>query len=205
MTEHRIAVVSQNRELFQFFLLECKMNGFLAEQFSGMPTTPSAYRFIFWDTDTVAEPRISFANLITVSSDSHEREQHLRVPVSLKCLREMLLASSETQTDVSEKQTDHTTVFLYDRGLRQILFAERILTLSEYELKILECLCQAGGEAVSREELNRLIGVEKGNTVDVYVSYLRKKLETACDRMLIHTVRGIGYRTELVFSKEVRE
>ena len=31
------------------------------------------------------------------------------------------------------------------------------------------------------------------NIVDVYVRYLRKKLDTGFDVKLIHTVRGVGY------------
>ena len=31
------------------------------------------------------------------------------------------------------------------------------------------------------------------NVVDVYINYLRKKVDASSDRKLIHTVRGIGY------------
>ena len=34
------------------------------------------------------------------------------------------------------------------------------------------------------------------NTVDVYVSYLRAKVDKGADRPLIHTVRGVGYVLE---------
>ena len=34
------------------------------------------------------------------------------------------------------------------------------------------------------------------NVVDVYVGYLRKKLEHPFERVLIHTVRGVGFRLE---------
>ena len=31
------------------------------------------------------------------------------------------------------------------------------------------------------------------NVVDVYIRYLRSKLDEACGKSLIHTVRGVGY------------
>jgi len=34
------------------------------------------------------------------------------------------------------------------------------------------------------------------NVVDVYVGYLRRKLEQPCGRTLIRTVRGVGYALE---------
>jgi two-component system OmpR family response regulator len=35
--------------------------------------------------------------------------------------------------------------------------------------------------------------VEETNIVDVYVAYLRKKLDTERDEPMLHTVRGVGY------------
>jgi two-component system, OmpR family, response regulator TrcR len=35
--------------------------------------------------------------------------------------------------------------------------------------------------------------VEGTNIVDVYIAYLRKKLDTEHDEPMLHTVRGIGY------------
>jgi DNA-binding response OmpR family regulator len=32
------------------------------------------------------------------------------------------------------------------------------------------------------------------NVVDVYINYLRKKVDQGFDRKLIHTVRGVGYQ-----------
>jgi DNA-binding response OmpR family regulator len=32
------------------------------------------------------------------------------------------------------------------------------------------------------------------NVVDVYINYLRKKVDQSFERKLIHTVRGVGYQ-----------
>lgn len=69
------------------------------------------------------------------------------------------------------------------------------LTAREYAL--LEYLANRAGEVVTRTEiLHHVFNATSGsssNVVDVYVGYLRKKLEsTGCERIL-HTRRGAGY------------
>jgi two-component system copper resistance phosphate regulon response regulator CusR len=34
------------------------------------------------------------------------------------------------------------------------------------------------------------------NVVDIYINYLRKKIDTTLHCKLIHTVRGVGYRLQ---------
>ena len=69
------------------------------------------------------------------------------------------------------------------------------LTLREYEL--LEFMARNPRRVLSRDLLlsqvwGQVSGVET-NVVDVYVAYLRKKLEAPGEQKLIHTVRGVGY------------
>ena len=73
------------------------------------------------------------------------------------------------------------------------------LTLREYRL--LECLMRHAGTAVSRGDLLRMVwekepDAHNTNVVDVYVNYLRQKVDKAFERKLIHTVTGVGYRME---------
>ena len=69
------------------------------------------------------------------------------------------------------------------------------LTLKEYEL--LHYLLLNKGIVLSREKIENHIwnyDYEGGtNVVDVYIRYLRKKLDDGFDKKLIHTVRGTGY------------
>ena len=69
------------------------------------------------------------------------------------------------------------------------------LTLREYEL--LEFMARNPRRALSRDFLlSRVWGEEsraETNVVDVYVTYLRKKLEGRGEPRLIQTVRGVGY------------
>ena len=69
--------------------------------------------------------------------------------------------------------------------------------LSAREFALLEFLMRHAGEVVSRSRiLEHVWDVNYegfSNVVDVYVGYLRKKLELPFGRPLIRTVRGVGY------------
>jgi two-component system OmpR family response regulator len=85
-----------------------------------------------------------------------------------------------------------------DRAAREVLWAQERVELTATEFRLLEQLARAAGEAVSRAELlDQVWDGEDGvsaNVLDVYVGYLRRKLEAPSGRRIIHTVRGIGYR-----------
>ncbi len=72
---------------------------------------------------------------------------------------------------------------------------EIILTSREYAL--LEYLAIRAGEAVSRtdiwEHVYEFNSDADSNVVDVYIGYLRKKVERMGRPTLIHTIRGVGY------------
>jgi two-component system OmpR family response regulator len=72
--------------------------------------------------------------------------------------------------------------------------------LSARELAVLQCLARHPGRVVSRSELlEEVWGADydrSSNLVDVYVGYLRKKLERPSGRRLIRTVRGTGFVLE---------
>ena len=72
---------------------------------------------------------------------------------------------------------------------------EVVLTSREYAL--LEYLAMRAGEAVSRtdiwEHVYEFNSEADSNVVDVYIGYLRKKVERPDGPALIHTIRGVGY------------
>lgn len=71
------------------------------------------------------------------------------------------------------------------------------ITLSAKEYSMLEFMMRNVGIVLSREKLENHVwnyDYEGGtNLVDVYVSYLRKKVDGDFDKKLIKTVRGFGY------------
>lgn len=70
------------------------------------------------------------------------------------------------------------------------------LTPREYEL--LEVLMRHPGQVVAKKELLEKVWGENfdgdPNVVEVYVGYLRRKIDDPFDRALIDTVRGVGYK-----------
>jgi len=72
--------------------------------------------------------------------------------------------------------------------------------LSSREFALLEFLMRHPGEALSRTRILEHVWDYNyagfSNVVDVYVGYLRRKLERPFDRPLIRTVRGVGYALE---------
>ena len=71
------------------------------------------------------------------------------------------------------------------------------ISLSAKEYELLEYLMYNQGIVLSRDKIEDHIwnfNYEGGtNVVDVYISYLRKKVDGGHDNKLIHTVRGKGY------------
>ncbi len=75
------------------------------------------------------------------------------------------------------------------------------INLTMKEFRLLECLMKHKGTAVSREDLLRYVWEEKAfdrtNVVDVYVNYVRGKVDKGFSRKLIRTVTGIGYMIDV--------
>ena len=75
--------------------------------------------------------------------------------------------------------------------------AGQTINLSAKEYAILEYLLRNKGAVLSRAQIGRHIwnyDYEGGsNVVDVYIAYLRKKVDAPFDKKLIHTVRGAGW------------
>ncbi|MDX2379805.1 MAG: response regulator transcription factor [Acidimicrobiia bacterium] len=75
---------------------------------------------------------------------------------------------------------------------------EDAINLTRREFSLLETLMRADGAVVSRRELiDRVWGLDadpSSNVVDVYVRYLRRKIDEPHEVPMIVTVRGVGYR-----------
>jgi DNA-binding response OmpR family regulator len=71
------------------------------------------------------------------------------------------------------------------------------IILSPTEFKLLDYLMENKGKVLSREMILSKIWMSSPDietrAVDVYVGYLRKKVDSASSRKLIHSIRGFGY------------
>ena len=72
------------------------------------------------------------------------------------------------------------------------------IDLSPKEFALLEFLMRHAGQPVTRsaiiEQVWKLNFDTMTNVVDVYINYLRRKVDTGYDHALIRTVRGVGYQ-----------
>lgn len=71
------------------------------------------------------------------------------------------------------------------------------ITLSSKEFAVLEYLLLNPGRVLSRDKIENHVwnyDFEGGsNVVDVYIRYLRKKIDNGFNKKLLHTIRGAGY------------
>ncbi len=84
-----------------------------------------------------------------------------------------------------------------DTGTREVTRGDDELTLTRTEFALLELFLRNPKQVLTRSVIfDRVWGYDFGygsNSLDVYISYLRKKTEAGGKPRLIHTVRGVGY------------
>jgi two-component system response regulator MprA len=84
-----------------------------------------------------------------------------------------------------------------DPGAWQVTVDGTPVELTRTEFSLLETLMRHRGQVLTRSQLYSSVWGEDldgmSNTLDVYVGYLRRKLEAAGSPRLVHTMRGVGY------------
>jgi DNA-binding response OmpR family regulator len=84
-----------------------------------------------------------------------------------------------------------------DRAERLVRRAGRRIDLTPREFALLEYLMRNAGRPVTRamiiEHVWNFSFDTMTNVVDVYINYLRKKVDQGFEHKLIHTVRNVGY------------
>ncbi len=82
---------------------------------------------------------------------------------------------------------------------REVYRGDRRIVLTQREFSLLELLMHNAGTPLSRSTIAQRIwkqtpiDLDETNIVDVYVAYLRRKLDAVMERPMVHTVRGVGY------------
>jgi DNA-binding response OmpR family regulator len=84
-----------------------------------------------------------------------------------------------------------------NRRTREVFRGQRAIELTAKEFDLLDYLLSHPRQVYTRDQiLERVWGYDFGgdsNIIEVYVRYLRLKLEENNEKRLIHTVRGVGY------------
>ena len=85
-----------------------------------------------------------------------------------------------------------------DSAQREVRRAGRLIELSPREFTLLEYLLRHPNQVLTRTQIAEHIWnfdfYNESNVVDVYIGYLRRKLDQGSKQPLIQTVRGVGYR-----------
>jgi|YelNatPaOPRAMG01_1025707.scaffolds.fasta_scaffold12126_3 two-component system response regulator MprA len=84
-----------------------------------------------------------------------------------------------------------------DTGTRQATRHGRVISLTAKEYELLDLFLRHPRQVLTRDMIfDRVWGYDFGgesNVLDVYIRYLRQKLEAEGEARLLHTVRGVGY------------
>ena len=121
---------------------------------------------------------------------------YLVKPFSVEELLARIRAMTRTAFGVSDSLRSVGDLTM-DTAAKVVKRGGKEIPLSAKEYALLEYLMHNAGIVLSREKIENHIwnfDYEGGtNVVDVYIRYLRKKIDEGYDKKLIHTVRGRGY------------
>jgi DNA-binding response OmpR family regulator len=124
-------------------------------------------------------------------------DDYLPKPFAFEELMARLRALSRRQTQPREPQELSVDGLTLDLRRRRAQRDGRAIELSPKEFSLLEFLMRNQGRVVTRTQiLDHLWGYDfatDSNLVDVYVAYLRRKVDKDTSNKLIRTVRGVGY------------
>lgn len=112
-------------------------------------------------------------------------------------LARMRVALKHHQASTPNRNILQVNNLTIDTDLRLVKVDENVVELTKTEYDLLLYLMQNKNFVLSREQiLNNVWGYEyigETNVVDVYIRYLRSKLDELYNKKYIHTIRGVGY------------
>jgi DNA-binding response OmpR family regulator len=117
-------------------------------------------------------------------------------PFSIEELLARIRAHLRRTQETNEDLLQFTDLTL-NRRTREVFRGKRAIDLTAKEFDLLEYLLTHPRQVFTREQiLEQVWGYDfmgDSNIIEVYIRYLRLKLEENQEKRLIHTVRGVGY------------
>jgi DNA-binding response OmpR family regulator len=113
---------------------------------------------------------------------------------------DVLLARIRARTRTAKLRPDSQLRFAdlaMDFDKHEVRRGKTLLHLTRTEFSLLECLMRAAGRVVTRDHLINTVWGDRelcNNNLDVFIRFLRTKVDLPEHAKLIHTERGIGYR-----------
>jgi len=172
---------------------------------------------VLLDLDTAAlPPQNQYEHLIgftrgavsLVGDAGRQCSMVLRRPFEMRLLRREVLSCLHGQS--AHYETDHSpkTIVkpiksaidvkkMLSPDGRRLVYEEKSITLGPHESAVMKCLLEQPGTPVSRDILSRAIGESRTNKTDVYICFLRRKVEAAGLPCRVRTIRNYGYQLDI--------
>jgi two-component system response regulator MprA len=122
-------------------------------------------------------------------------DDYLTKPFSFDVLLARIRVRTRSRGDQAQRM--RFADLALDPATREVWRGARKIGLTRTEFGILECLMRSGGRLVPRDTLIEEIWGDREvtyNNLEVFIRFLRAKLDRAGQPSLIHTERGLGYR-----------
>lgn len=124
---------------------------------------------------------------------------YMTKPFEFSELMARLRVMLRTQNPVNENVITCGSLVV-DMNNRQAIRDGKVIDLTVREYAILEYLARNRNVVVTREQIRvniwKIDDDVNSNVIDVYIRYLRRKIDDNYEEKLIHTIRGVGYKLE---------
>ena len=124
-------------------------------------------------------------------------DDYLIKPFSTEELLARVRALGRRQAELIDGESLQAASMILHPMRGEVECAGRLIKLTMKEAQLLELFMRNKGQVISRDQiLDRIWGLEcevEMNNVEIYIYYLRKKLEPLPTNIRIETIRGIGY------------
>lgn len=124
---------------------------------------------------------------------------YMTKPFEFSELMARLRVILRTQNPVNENVITCGSLVV-DMNNRQAIRDGKVIDLTVREYAILEYLARNRNVVVTREQIwVNIWNIDddvNSNVIDVYIRYLRRKIDDNYEEKLIHTIRGVGYKLE---------
>lgn len=116
----------------------------------------------------------------------------------IDAVKSQLSVNNEAQTEINIKRKIPLN---FDYKTKNVIYGSHTVRLSNKEFELLALLYSKKGETVTKDEIKKEIwsdiSDDQSNIDNVYIRYLREKLDDALGIKLIYTVRNKGYILKL--------
>lgn len=124
-------------------------------------------------------------------------DDYLVKPFATPELLARIRALARRQTGSLQNETLQVANLVLDPLTCMVAFGAETVKLTLKEAQLLELFMRNPGQVITREQLlDKVWGLDSEvefNNLEIYVHYLRKKLDLALSGVRIETIRGVGY------------